>query len=114
MRPASPLPYTEFVGEWRHRAYSAGSNSFYDFETEPIASPLLNTERYPAYSRLDFSLMWHLTAWGGELSPFFQLVNAYNRGNVFFYIFDFTGSPATRQGVSQLPFIPSFGVGFNF
>jgi hypothetical protein len=110
----SPLPYTEFVGEWRHREYSAASHSFHDYENEPIANPLLNTERYPPYSRLDVSFRWRTGLWGGVLRPYLHVINAYNRGNVFFYVFEYTNTPPTRQGISQLPLLPSFGVEFEF
>ena len=110
----SPLPYTEILGEWSHREYIAGANGFSNFENEPIADPRLNRARYPHYSRLDVSFRWETGFFGGVIRPFVQFVNLYNRGNVFFYIFDYTNTPGTRQGVSQLPFIPSFGAEFAF
>ena len=110
----SPLPYTEVLGEWSHREYVVGANGFNDFENEPIADPRLNGTRYPHYSRLDLSFRWETRAFGGVLRPFLQFVNLYNRGNIFVYIFDYTTSPGTRQGISQLPLIPSFGLEFEF
>ena len=110
----SPLPYTDILGEWSHREYIVGANGFQSFENEPIADPRLNRQRYPHYSRLDVSFRWEAGFFGGVIRPFLQFVNLYNRGNVFFYIFDFTQTPGTRQGISQLPFIPSFGVEFEF
>lgn len=110
----SPLPYTEVLGEWSHREYIVGANGFKESENEPIADPRLNRARYPHYSRLDLSFRWEASVFGGSIRPFLQFVNLYNRGNVFFYIFDYTSSPGTRQGVSQLPFIPSFGLEFEF
>jgi hypothetical protein len=110
----SPMPYTEVLGEWSHREYIVGANGLNESENEPIADPRLNQARYPHYSRLDLSFRWEANVFGGVLRPFLQIVNLYNRGNIFFYIFDYTISPGTRQGVSQLPFIPSFGVEFAF
>jgi hypothetical protein len=110
----SPMPYTDVLGEWTHREYSVGANAFNESENEPIADPRLNRARYPHYSRLDLSFRWQARVWGGVLRPFLQIVNLYNRGNVFLYVFDYTTSPGTRQGISQLPFIPSFGVEFEF
>jgi hypothetical protein len=110
----SPMPYTEVLGEWSHREYIVGANGLNESENEPIADPRLNQARYPHYSRLDLSFRWQWNALGGVLSPYLQIINLYNRGNIFFYIFDYTSSPGTRQGVSQLPFIPSFGVEFAF
>ena len=110
----SPMPYTEVLGEWSHREYIVGANGLNEDENEPIADPRLNQARYPHYSRLDLSFRWQWNALGGVLSPFLQIINLYNRGNIFFYIFDYTTSPGTRQGISQLPFIPSFGLEFAF
>ncbi|MFQ5549672.1 MAG: TonB-dependent receptor plug domain-containing protein [Gemmatimonadales bacterium] len=109
----SALPFTGFTGEWNHREYSALNNDFIGREIEPIGSTL-NGERYPPYSRLDLSFRWSLERWGGRLSPYLNIVNAYNRRNVFLYFFDFARSPVTRTGVSQLPFLPTFGVEFDW
>jgi hypothetical protein len=110
----SPLPYTGFVGEWRHREYQPVNHSFLEFREEPVAAAQRNTERFPSYNRLDLSFRWRTEKWGGVLYPYLQLVNAYNRQNVFVYLFDYDDSPATRTGFSQLPLLPSFGVEFQF
>ena len=110
----SSLPYTGFVGEWRHREYQPAVHSFRGFVEEPIATRRRNTLRFPSYSRLDLSFRWQTNKWGGVLRPYFQIVNAYNRGNIFVYLFDYEDAPATRTGISQLPFLPSFGVEFEF
>ena len=110
----SPLPFTPFVGEWNHRFYYAAGHRLSDFEKEPIASPVLNSARYPHYSRLDISLRWEVHKWGGVLRPYLQLVNALNRKNVFLYSFDYSRSPATRSAVSQLPLLPTVGLEFEF
>jgi TonB-dependent Receptor Plug Domain len=109
----SPLPYTGFVGEWDHRLYDAGDNRFSDYRTEPI-SATINGERYPAYMRLDAGFRWHFEKWGGEWEPYLEVANIYNRRNVFLYFFDYGDVPPTRTGVSQLPFLPTFGVEFRF
>ncbi len=110
----SPLPFTPFVGEWRHRYYSATEHTFEDFEREPIASPMLNSGRYPYYSRFDISFRWEKRKWGGVLRPYVQFVNAFNKKNVFLYTFDYNDSPPTRTSVSQLPLLPSIGLEFEF
>ncbi len=110
----SPLPFTPFVGEWDHRYYRAASNSFDDFEREPIASPVLNAGRYPFYGRLDLSFRWEKRAWGGVLRPYLQIANLLNRRNVFLYFYDYNNAPPTRRAISQLPLLPSFGVEFEF
>ena len=110
----SPLPYTQIVGEWEHRTYRIAANGFRDFETEPIADLQLNERRYPHYSRLDVSFRWEKKWWGAAARPFLQFVNLYNRDNVFFYNFDFTETPGVRRTITQLPFLPSLGVEFEF
>jgi len=110
----SPLPFTPFVGEWHHRFYYASNNLLDDYELEPIASPVLNSARYPYYSRFDVSFHWEWHKWGGILRPYLQLVNATNHKNVFVYTFDYTTMPATRSSLSQLPLLPSIGMEFEF
>lgn len=109
----SPLPYTGFIGEWTHRRYSLSLHAFDTGETEPI-STTINAERYPAYSRLDLGFRWQFAKWGAEWNPYLQFANAYNRKNVFLYTFEFGSSPPTREGVSQVPLFPTFGIEFRW
>jgi hypothetical protein len=110
----SALPYTPFIGEWRHRYYRSDVNAFNASEREPIASPFLNSARYPYYGRVDVSFRWETRKWGGILRPYVQLVNLLNRKNVFIYLWDYSSSPATQSAVSQIPLLPSVGVEFVF
>lgn len=110
----TPLPYTPTIGQWEHREYSVGGHTFGDYETEPIADPVLNGERYPAYSRLDVSFRWDKTLFGGQLHPFVQFVNLYNRRNIFLYTYDYRQNPGIRESLPQMPFLPSFGLEFVF
>jgi hypothetical protein len=110
----SPLPFTPFVGEWHHRFYYAADHTLNDFDREPIASPTLNSARYPYYGRIDISFWWEMRKWGGILHPYVQLVNMLNRKNAFIYTYDYTTAPATRSAVSQLPLLPTVGVEFVF
>ena len=102
------------IGEWQHREYSVAANGFGRRDTEPIADPVLNGERYPAYSRLDVSFRWDKTLKGKEIHPFVQFVNVYNRRNIFLYTFDYRRSPGVRQSIHQMPFLPSIGLEFVF
>jgi hypothetical protein len=43
-----------------------------------------------------------------------QVANLYNRRNVFLYFFDYGNVPPTRTGLSQLPFLPTFGLEVRF
>ena len=109
----SPLPYTGFIGEWSHRRYRLGAQAFGQGEREPIATAI-NAERYPAYSRLDLGLRWQFEMWGAVWNPYLQVANAYNRKNVFLYSFNYGSTPARREGVTQVPFFPSFGIEFKW
>jgi hypothetical protein len=51
---------------------------------------------------------------GTAISPYLSVVNAYNAKNVFFYIFDYTTSPPTREAISQFPLLPTAGVSIRF
>jgi hypothetical protein len=110
----SPLPYTPFIGEWNHRYYRAATHTFDNLDREPIASPYLNSARFPTYSRIDVSLRWELRRFGGILRPYVQVANVLNRRNVFLYFYDYTTAPATRTAFSQLPVLPSVGLEFAF
>ncbi len=109
----SPLPYTGIVGQWLHREYNAELHAFDWFEDEVIGAAR-NGERFPFYSRLDVLFRWEFEQWGGTWRPFFQIVNVFNRSNVWVYSFRYDRSPPTRTGLSQLPFFPTFGVEFTF
>jgi hypothetical protein len=109
----SPLPYTGFIGQWDHRRYNTTDHVFDDATDEPISGPR-NGFRYPPYTRLDAGLRWSFHRWGATWEPFFQVVNGYNRRNVFLYFFNFADSPPTRTGVSQMPLLPTFGLEIRF
>ena len=49
-----------------------------------------------------------------QWNPYLQIANAYNRRNVFLYFFDYGATPARREGVSQVPFFPTFGIEFKW
>ncbi len=109
----SPLPYTGIVGQWLHREYNAELHAFDWFEDEAI-STTRNGERFPYYSRLDVLFRWEFEKWGGTWRPFLQIVNVFNRTNVWVYSFNYNVSPPTRTGYSQLPFFPTIGVEFEW
>jgi len=109
----SPLPYTGLVGQWDHWRYDATNQRFDEFTDESFSSAI-NGQRYPPYSRLDASLRWDMQRWGLRWQPYLQVANVYNRLNVFLYYTDYGTSPPKRTGVSQLPFLPTFGLEVAF
>lgn len=73
-----------------------------------------NTERYPAYARLDLTFRRTYTKRWGTLTPYAQVLNATNQKNVLFYFYNFDRTPATRSGVSMFPLLPTIGVEATF
>jgi hypothetical protein len=43
-----------------------------------------------------------------------NIINLYNRQNVFAYTYDFGSVPPVRSGWSQLPVVPTIGVEFEW
>lgn len=69
-----------------------------------------NAERYPAYHRLDFAILRPIVKPRVTITPYLQLVNAYNRRNVWIYRFDYEDNPPTSEAISQFPILPTIGV----
>jgi hypothetical protein len=73
-----------------------------------------NASRYPAYHRLDASFRKTFEkSWGG-LTPYLNLVNAYNQRNVLFYFYEYEQIPAVRSGISMFPVLPTIGLEISF
>lgn len=73
-----------------------------------------NRFRFPAYHRLDISFSkffkWLGMAWQFDA----QIINMYNRENVFIYEWDFDENPAARTNIPMLPIIPTVGISTSF
>ena len=110
----SPLPYTAVVGQWRHRTYSPTQNLLTsDGPVESVGGPI-NGARFPPYSRMDAGLHWHAERWGIRWEPYVEVVNLYDRQNVFTYFFAPKSYATTMAEVYQLPFLASFGLDFSW
>jgi hypothetical protein len=105
----SPLPYTAIVGQWDHREYDPVDNTFGHSRIEPIGGPQ-NGARYPSYSRMDVGLHWHARRWGVLWQPYFEVVNVYDRKNVFTYFVDEERQQSKMTAIYQLPVLASFGM----
>jgi hypothetical protein len=73
-----------------------------------------NAERYPAYHRLDLTVRRTFRRRWGSMTPYAQVLNAYNRSNVLFYFYNFDRTPPTRSGISMFPVLPTIGVEATF
>ena len=109
----SAIPYTALTGEWIHRFYDPGRNTWVGATVEPYRGAR-NTARYPAYSRLDIAAQWEFSWKGARWKPTLSLLNAYARTNVFVYFYDYDQSPPVRRGFTQFPFIPTVGLDVEF
>ena len=85
-----------------------GTGFFPDGRVRPIYGAL-NSERLPAYHRLDLRADARLSP---RWSAYFELVNAYNRANVSGY--SYSSDYRTREKIQQLPILPSAGVKYRF
>ena len=111
------LPFTDIVGQIVRRTYDPANNAWTVYNGvqpfEPVGGAR-NATRYPTFQRLDLMLTRTYTRGKTTIAPYIQVVNAYNRRNVFIYTFDYTENPPERQATSQFPFLPSLGVTVTF
>ena len=106
-------PYTPIEGQLVRRVYDPVRQEWGGAGGERQADPVggqRNVERYPMYHRLDFSVSRPFVKERVIITPFLQLVNAYNRRNVWIYKFDFEDNPPTSEAISQFPILPTIGV----
>lgn len=108
------LPYTRQLGH-----FSIYRTQMVDLLVDPTYATGLvhgprNGERYPVQHRLDvtFRRTWE-KGWG-RITPYVNVINAYNRKNVLFYSFNYRPEIPVRNGVSMLPILPTIGVEVSF
>lgn len=73
-----------------------------------------NSSRLPAYHRLDVGFSYHEQHRGWSIDPEIQIINVYNRKNVYVRSYDMKKNPATFKDVTMLPFLPTIGVTVHF
>ncbi len=108
------LPYTRPLG-----LFSIYRTQMVDLLVDPtfangvVLGPR-NGERYPVQHRLDvtFRRTWQ-KEWG-SITPYLNVINAYNRKNVLFYSFNYRPEIPVRNGVSMLPILPTIGVEVSY
>jgi len=117
---ASGLPETPTIG-WK-QLYDIGDNPNEVYgDLAPVKAPK-NSIRYPAYIRLDISIMRTYQFKDWSLQPYLQIINLTNHKNIFIYNYelereiDVNGNllPAKRQGIPMFPLVPTIGVNFKF
>ena len=114
---ATGTPYTPIVGQMVRRIYDGTQNSWdtgiQRREIEPVGGDR-NSVRYPHYHRLDVSVQKSYVRGRTTYTPSLQLLNIYDRRNVFTYQWSYTANPPTKTAVSQFPILPSIGLTVDF
>ena len=108
------LPYTKPLGTYQIYRTQFVAEVLGVEEGNAVVLGPRNGARYPARHRLDLSLRKTSTKSWGTITPYLSIINVYNRKNVLFYFFDYQSSPPRREGVSMIPFLPTFGVEVSF
>ena len=110
----SGLPYTKPLGTYHIYRTQFVAGVLGVEEGNAVVLGPRNGARYPARHRLDLSLRKTATKSWGTITPYLSIINVYNQKNVLFYFFDYESSPPRREGVSMIPFLPTFGVEVSF
>jgi hypothetical protein len=74
----------------------------------------LNEARLPFFSRVDVGVAYRTRWRGARIEPNLQIINVYNRKNVYLRAYDLTTNPATYDDVGMLPFLPTVGINVFF
>jgi len=105
-------PYTPVLGKYAHYRWNPYHNQT-DFEIYNRLGAK-NSTRYPTYHRMDLSIRKTWKFWGMTSYPYFQIINVYNRDNVFLYFWDHEANPSTFITVPMFPFLPTLGFEIEF
>jgi hypothetical protein len=120
----SGTPFTRALGSYEYyspRTVGGGGLSWAGADEEDSTAGAYgvvledrNASRYPAYHRLDASFRKTFEKSWGTLTPYLNLVNAYNQRNVLFYFYEYEQSPPVRSGISMFPVLPTIGLEISF
>jgi hypothetical protein len=118
----SGLPYTRPIAQhlaWRQNPVLGRAEPFeLGLESQDVPVGVIlgprNSERYPAYHRLDLTVRRTFQRRWGTFTPYLQILNVYNQRNVLFYFYNYDRTPPVRSGFSMFPFLPAIGIEANF
>ena len=114
-------PTWEIGAKWQYRTgnpYTPVEDAIIRFDPrngEPIYVPIYaetNSDRLPAYHRLDLRVSKTYQFGNWKLGAFLELLNAYNRKNLLDY--SYSENYTEREDVNQLPIIPYLGLTAEF
>ncbi len=96
------------------RPYTPVASAWYDpTEGRWFPTPgVHNSDRYPAYNRLDVRLTRHFQFASFDLDVYLEILNAYNQKNIVHYVWDETYS--SKEQLTIIPFLPVIGVSARF
>jgi hypothetical protein len=105
-------PYPGVIGRYSKAEYDFSGDSI-TTRWENIMAPR-DYNRYPAYHRADVGLNKAFTWKSLTGEAYIELLNIYNRRNVYFYIWDLEEDPPVRRAITMLPLLPSIGLNVRF
>jgi hypothetical protein len=115
---ATGAPYTPVIGHFLGGADSR-EETYDDFTIDwpPISRRAIegekNSLRFPDYHRLDVAFQGRFQ-WGkARLFPLLQILNVYNRANVFYHGLDLMGNPE-KVSARDIPILPTLGLRVEF
>lgn len=92
-----------------------GQSPFINIGGDVLVVGELNGSRFPAYHRLDIGFTRNGKAFKKYASELqLQIINAYNRKNIWFYRFDFDQNPVQKLRTNQLPILPNIAYTIKF
>ena len=95
--------------------YTVSGFPFGDTSFDGLRLPGINQARLPAYHRADVGVTKTGRFFlGGDYELQAQLVNVYNRRNLWFIVYDFDENPVEQTEVKQLPIIPNVSLSLSF
>jgi hypothetical protein len=107
---ATGQAYTLVLGR-----YATFDDPFQNDQDNLFTVGKVNASRLPSYHRLDLSFSRSGTFFGlGEAELQLQIINVYNRRNVWFQSFNFDENPVQRDDVTLLPVIPAISYTVKF
>ncbi|MEM1117057.1 MAG: TonB-dependent receptor [Bacteroidota bacterium] len=94
--------------------YTIGGVPFEDGTIDGLFSNGLNTARLDPYHRVDVGFTRTGSLFGAASELQLQLVNVYNRRNLWFVTYDFDDNPVDVSEVRQLPILPNVSLSLDF
>jgi len=106
---ATGQAYTEPISRYR-----LGDIGFIGGDIDVLITDELNNRRLPPYHRVDLGMARRGTVFGARYELQLQVINVYNRRNLWFYQLNTFENPIERIPVRQLPVLPNVSFEMRF